>query len=189
MSHPHAAGRGRTLVVLAPLALVTLACTESAPTSHTVTGPPGPELSAAPARPFRATFVITPQLLLPGDPAYPARCPTGLTNAATTAAGEGHGTHLGRLTETESNCIDFATLTLTLGEFTITAANGDQLSGEFEGSASSDPPPPNANLSCTWKITGGTGRFVGARGAGDCVDSRQLGDGRSLIAFEGWITY
>ncbi|MEJ2240423.1 MAG: hypothetical protein P8X82_19200 [Gemmatimonadales bacterium] len=139
--------------------------------------------------PFRATFIITPTLLLPGDAGYPARCPTGPTNAAASATGQGHGLHLGRLNETESDCIDFATLSLTLGEITITAANGDQIWAEFEGSGSFDPPPPNANLFCTWSIVGGTGRFVGATGAGDCADSRQLGNGTSLIILDGWIAY
>jgi hypothetical protein len=141
------------------------------------------------ARPFRATFVIVPTLLFPGDPGFPARCPTGPTNASGPAVGEGNGTHLGRFTETESTCIDFATLQLTLGEFAFTAANGDELWGTFEGSASADPPPPNAELECTFEFVGGTGRFVGATGAGDCVDSRQLGDGRSRINFDGWIAY
>jgi len=89
----------------------------------------------------------------------------------------------------ESDCVNFAVLSLTLGEFTFRAANGDRVRGEFEGSASSDPPPPGADLSCTWRITGGTGRFARATGAGRCVDSRQLGDGRSRIVFEGWIRY
>lgn len=180
----------------AVLALWALACSEAA------TSPVGPadttELDGvagvsatekAVTVPFRATYIIRAQLLLPGQPGYPARCPTGPTNAAGPAMGEGHATHLGRVMETENTCIDFATLQLTLGEFTFTAANGDQLSGTFEGSASFDPPPPNANLFCTWEITGGTGRFVGATGDGVCVDSRQLGDGRSLIGFDGWITY
>jgi hypothetical protein len=139
--------------------------------------------------PFHVTYVITNQLLAPGDAEYPDRCPTGAPNAATTAAGEGEGTHLGRLSETESTCIDFATLALTQGQFTLRAANGDLVQGEFEGSASFDPPPPNALLSCTWTIDGGTGRFAGATGAGVCVDSYQLGDGRSHIGFEGWIRY
>ena len=139
--------------------------------------------------PFRVTYTIVPELLLPGDVGYPARCPTGPTDVAARASGEGQGTHLGSFTETETNCIDVATLTLSLGEFTLTAANGDRVWGTFEGSASTDPPPPNAILSCTWTIDGGTGRFVGASGAGDCVDSYQLGDGRSVIGFDGWIRY
>lgn len=133
--------------------------------------------------------MITPGLLLPGDPAYPSRCPTGPTNAAAPADGEGNGTHLGRFSETESACIDFATLALTLGRFTMITANGDEVHGTFEGSASFDPPPPNATLQCTWVITGGTGRFAEAEGAGDCVDSHQLGNGQSRIGFEGWIGY
>jgi hypothetical protein len=138
---------------------------------------------------FLAMFVITPRLLLPGDPEYPPRCPTGPGNAAAPATGEGIGTHLGVLSETESTCVDFTTLTLSLGEFTLRGANGDEVWGEYEGSASADPPPPNANLFCTWKITGGTGRFADAVGAGDCGESHQLGDGRSLITFDGWIHY
>ncbi len=139
--------------------------------------------------PFRAEYIITPVLLVPGEYGYPNRCATGPANAATRATGEGHATHLGQITETESNCVDFSTLLLTLGEFTFTSANGDRVWGEFEGSASADPAPPNADLSCTWRITGGTGRFAGARGDGECVDSQQLGDGRSLIRFEGRIRY
>ncbi|MGD8277236.1 MAG: hypothetical protein PVH00_04385 [Gemmatimonadota bacterium] len=139
--------------------------------------------------PFRAVFTITSQVVPPGAAGYPARCPTGPTNAAAVATGAGQATHLGRIMETESDCIDFATLLLTQGEMTLTSANGDRVWAEFEGSASRDPPPPNANLACTWRIIGGSGRFTGARGAGACVDSRQLGDGRSLIDLRGWIGY
>ncbi|MEN8145340.1 MAG: hypothetical protein ABFS14_10360 [Gemmatimonadota bacterium] len=164
------------------LALRTSATT-AAETAQTSVHVPGPPL------PFRATYTIAADLLFPGDPAYPARCPTGPTNAAGPASGEGYATHLGYITETENACIDFATLSLTLGEFTLTAANGDEVWGEFEASASFDPPPPNANFTCSWQIVGGTGRFVGATGAGDCPGSHQLGDGTSLIIFEGWIRY
>lgn len=178
-----------TILCIAPLAMGALACrTEPLPTGVRVQAG-GVALAAAASVPFRVTYVITPQLLVPGDDGYPARCPTGQTNAAAPATGEGYGVSLGHVTESESSCVDFATLALTLGEFTFTAANGDQVWGEFEGSASFDPPPPNANLDCTWKITGGTGRFVDATGAGNCVNSRQLGNGTSLIEFVGSIAY
>lgn len=137
--------------------------------------------------PFRVDYVIAPQLLVPGDPGFPVRCPTGPNQVATVATGEGTATHLGHVSEAESNCVDFATLTLTQGEFTLTGADGDRVEGVFEGSASFDPPPPSADLACTWAVTGGTGRFTGASGAGVCVDSHQLGDGRSRIRFDGWI--
>lgn len=171
------------------LSLGATACRDA--TSPTTSAPAvARSLAAVPGRlPFRVDYVISPQLLLPGDDGFPERCPTGQGEVATIATGEGVATYLGQVTEAESNCVDFATLTLTQGEFMLTGANGDQVEGEFEGSASSNPPPPNADLSCTWTITGGTGRFAGATGAGVCVDSHQLGDGRSRIRFDGWIDF
>lgn len=176
----------KSRLALLAVPFLALACSDTE--QATLLDPPSISAVAKPV-PFRATYIVAGPLLFPGDPAYPTRCPTGPTNAAGLGTGEGHATHLGRFTETESSCLDFATFALTLGEFTMTAANGDELWGEFEASASFDPPPPNANLSCTWELVGGTGRFVGATGAGVCVDSRQLGDGTSRIGFDGWIAY
>ena len=181
----------RSLLAMAGLsALSATACQEATAPSHGATAVVDPVVPIAIATlPFAATYTITPGLLFPGDAGYPARCPTGPTNAASPATGQGHATHLGTVTETESSCIDFATLALTLGEFAFTGPDGDKIFGTFEGSASFDPPPPNADLFCTWEITGGTGRFEGATGAGNCVDSHQLGNGQSLIKFSGWISY
>lgn len=139
--------------------------------------------------PFHADYIIEPRLVLPADADFPARCPTGPNQVASIAAGAGQAAHMGQVTETESNCIDFATLSLTQGQLTLTAASGDRVEADFEGSASLDPPPPNAEFACTWTVTGGTGRFDGATGTGACVGSRQLGDGRSHIVLDGWIRY
>jgi len=54
---------------------------------------------------------------------------------------------------------------VTDGEFTITAANGDQISGIYEGT--SEPPDPETDIAighANFVVTGGTGRFKDVSG-------------------------
>jgi hypothetical protein len=76
----------------------------------------------------------------------------------TTVAGEGQATHLGRFTVTARVVIDVPNNTV-LGNWVLTAANGDQLFVTFEGFALG-PNQGGGNFT----IVGGTGRFAGATG-------------------------
>jgi hypothetical protein len=83
--------------------------------------------------------------------------------------GNGSGALFGRLTFSATETIDFVsnpgTAIVTDGEFTITAANGDQLFATYSGSGV--PDPNNAGFvlgTATATLTGGTGRFACASG-------------------------
>ena len=75
----------------------------------------------------------------------------------------GTGTQVGSFTKVTHDVIDLATDTVT-GSFTMTAANGDLLTGVYSG-----PFVFGAPGTFSWvlpaTITGGTGRFSGASGA------------------------
>jgi hypothetical protein len=74
--------------------------------------------------------------------------------------GLGTATHLGRFTLSASEDIDLLTGAVTNGSFTLTAANGDTVSGTYSGQAL----PGLVGYLVSGPITGGTGRFGGATG-------------------------
>jgi hypothetical protein len=92
-----------------------------------------------------------------------------------TAHGTGKGRHFGRLTYDATERIDFRQFgdpafphprtVVTDGEFTITAASGDTLTGTYDGVGTSDPARPGfVNGRALALLTGGTGRFRCASG-------------------------
>jgi len=92
-----------------------------------------------------------------------------------TLSGTGTGRHFGRLTFTATELIDFrqfgdpafpnARTVVTDGQFTITAANGDTLTGTYDGVGLLDPARPGfVNGTALARLTGGTGRFRCASG-------------------------
>jgi hypothetical protein len=115
----------------------------------------------------------------PGGPATPSREVTGTLKGRldfplwgsewweiygdTTA--QGTVTHLGLSVLRARHIPDFDTATLREGEFTLVAANGDEITGTYEGTAAMDPERPDlGHASVTMTVTGGTGRFAGATG-------------------------
>jgi hypothetical protein len=78
----------------------------------------------------------------------------------TADTGTGEATHLGRYSLTAGETIDLATGAVTNGHFTLTAANGDTVSGTYSGQAL----PGLTGYVVSGPITGGTGRFAGATG-------------------------
>lgn len=100
-------------------------------------------------------------------------------------AGSGTATHLGRFTVEIPHLVNFATA-IGAGTFTFTAANGDQLTGDFTGAADTSTPVFSIVEQAT--ITGGTGRFAHATGG---FVARRLYDpaaGTTTGSFEGTIT-
>ena len=73
----------------------------------------------------------------------------------------GTGTHVGHFTLQMPHLVNFGTATGD-GTFTLTAANGDTLTGTFTGQA--DTSAPIFEIEETGTINGGTGRFAGATG-------------------------
>lgn len=76
----------------------------------------------------------------------------------------GEATHMGRYTLSAHETIILATLEVTGGEFTITDANGDKLTGEYSGKAFTTETPTILRYEVSGPITGGTGRFADAHG-------------------------
>jgi hypothetical protein len=93
-----------------------------------------------------------------------------------TISGTGDGRHFGSLTYDATEIIDFRQFSdsevfqnprtvVTDGQFTITAANGDTLTGTYDGVGLPDPSRPDfVNGTALARLTGGTGRFRCASG-------------------------
>ena len=131
--------------------------------------------AAADQVPFVATFTSSvPGGIPPGcNAAYPV--PIVL-------AGTGQATHLGRFTETQSHCLNPSTGEFALGQFTITGANGDIVSGTYFGHVV----PTSATTGAIYgvfRITGGTGRFSEATGGGVATGTLDFvtGEGNDLL--------
>jgi hypothetical protein len=118
---------------------------------------------AADQVPFVATFTSS----VPGG-SLPS-CP-GLSPLAT--IGTGQATHLGLFTATEGLCLNPGTGEFS-GHFTLTAANGDTISGTSYGQL-----VPTGSTTATiygvFVITAGTGRFLGATGGGGATGTLDL---------------
>jgi hypothetical protein len=166
-------------------AVVTLAFTLSCDRSDM---PSGPSASVEPmdggfpaARqvPLKATFSGPGVAVdIPGD-----RCPV-LTIQIT---GTGTSTHLGKFTTVQSHCAAPPSLDFTLGEFTLTAANGDQVFGTYEGEFL-PLEPPLAAIDGALTFTGGTGRFEGATGGGDASGVQNLATGEATVVLDATIS-
>lgn len=103
-------------------------------------------------RPFNATLTGAATYAWPG--AYPSSC----TVVTTVTDATGQATHMGRVVFAASHCPAEPAYVID-GRLTITAANGDTLSGQYDY----DPASTSPSIAGAW--TGGTGRFAGASGA------------------------
>jgi hypothetical protein len=101
---------------------------------------------------YTGTFKVTP-----GSPSPCDGVP--ITDTVT-----GTGSHLGQLTATYPHCVNFAA-NMFSGTATFTAANGDQLFVDLEGSAEDPTCTTDCAVTFTGTITGGTGRFESASGS------------------------
>jgi hypothetical protein len=144
---------GTALAAVAILGLASPAvAAANPPVSHTLTG-------------TVVTVDSPPDFTAPG-------CPAG-AEWRYTAAGTAILSHLGRSEFVISHCSYFTGPTTGYfdnGTITITAANGDQLYMEQSGTFELYMDDEGALISVPsvhWTITGGTGRFTNATGAGD----------------------
>jgi hypothetical protein len=88
-----------------------------------------------------------------GEPGEPPLITESIT-------GRGHATHLGRYTLDILETVNVAEFSAT-GTFTFTAADGDQVRGDFVGRAQLGP---LVTIVENATVRGGTGRFASARG-------------------------
>lgn len=78
-------------------------------------------------------------------------------------AGTGRATQLGAYTYTATECFD-AVSGAFAGSATLTAANGDAITGTYQGQVSGTADPDVITYQEELELTGGTGRFAGATG-------------------------
>ena len=152
MLHHHLLSLGS----LAALGLL-LGCDQTSPVSPSAGSSSVSEANAA--RPWKESYQAT------GTITADAQCPAPLLLES--YQGGGTATHVGKYTIVNSHCLNPGTGALTGGSFVKTAANGDQLSGTYVGTATViQPPSPIGIFSVrgTVTFTGGTGRFAGATG-------------------------
>ena len=116
-----------------------------------------PEIAVAEERPFRAEIEANAHL---SDTEVP-------WIKRNDESGEGHATHLGRFTWADIEFADFSTPgeVHVVATFTMTAADGDQLYGEFT-TVGNFPDPGTLVIHGIFRFTGGTGRFAYATGGG-----------------------
>ena len=144
--------------------------------SATIAAPRG-ALPAATQVPFKGAFSGT------GAASAGGRCEV----LTVQIAGTGTATHLGRFTTDQSHCAIPTSLDFTDGEFTLTAANGDQLRGTYSGELVPLEPPLFA-IDGQFTFTGGTGRFANATGGGNASGVQNLATGDVTVELVGTIS-
>ena len=110
-----------------------------------------------------------------------------------TTSGGGIAFHLGEVTASSTETLDFATAPGTTvvrdGRMVLVAANGDELHWSYGGSASLPGPDGSAAISGSYTITGGTGRFSDAAGSGTISGSANGITGAVLLTYRGRVEY
>jgi hypothetical protein len=141
-------------------------------------------LSSAEAEylPFKAMLTGNAHLTPTDDPAV-------LRNDET---GEGEATHLGHFTWADVEFADFAAIpggVSVVATFTMTAADGDELYGEFT-SVGYFADPQTLVIQGEFEFTGGSGRFFDASGSGEIDAFAFLAPGLPFIGtIKGTIDY
>ena len=115
-------------------------------------------------------------------------CPSRFGGATT---GTGKSTHMGNISVTASDCITPVDTHYTfIGKLTLTAANGDKLTGDYSGSlVPTDTALVYSFSDATFQITGGTGRFSKASGSAELQGSQDIKTGKGKMEAEGTISY
>ena len=150
-------------------------------TAFVLTAPP--TATAAPTTPFKSDITAQASFAETSVP--------GVFNVTT--SGVGHASHLGKVTLSTTETLDFVTTPETLlvrdGRLVMIAANGDELHWAYEGTGS---PPDEEGISVltgTFLITGGTGRFADATGSGTFHGTGNAVTGVAIVSYRGSITY
>ena len=208
----------RSIVVLSTLFAV--ACSATSPVAPTALsgssfasitpagGAPNALIPSAPVKPYKAngegrvTNVVwaSGQGPVPGvTSTFGGRCSVP-SDYVITAALVGEATHLGRFTGQMEHCSQLvwtpqgpAGATYGDGRFTLSAANGDTITGTYVNDESGID-ASGFWFRDDWTITGGTGRFAGATGHGE--QGGTFNDFFAMLAgapvkmwMEGTITY
>lgn len=109
--------------------------------------------------------------------------------------GSGQGTHVGQYSIVRQHCFNLVTFSFEDGTFEQTAANGDKVWGTYSGYTAGvlefaeDGSPVVILINSPWTITGGTGRFADAQGAGVAVGVFNLASESGNFDMDGWVSY
>ena len=139
--------------------------------------------------PFKAS-VSTQEFINPFVPDF-TRCPVaGLVGKT---SGQGTASHMGAVTLAATDCpltTDFVNFFVSDGRLTLTAANGDKLQAIYSGTLLPVPGanPPVHAINGTFLVTGGTGRFAGARGGGSLQGSEDIVTYKGHFEVSGMLT-
>ena len=109
-----------------------------------------------------------------------------------TTVGTGTASHMGRVTLQSTDCPTpgLTVFTFTGGKLVLTAANGDTLTADYSGALlPTSATSPVYSLSGSYRLTGGSGRFSGATGAGILLGSSNIVTGQSSYRASGVIRY
>jgi hypothetical protein len=133
-------------------------------------------------RPFKANLVTHEQA------GFAPNCPSKFGGTTT---GTGTSAHLGKVTLTTTDCITPMENHFTFkGAFTLTAADGDKLTGSYSGSFMPTNGGPVYKLSdAKFEITGGTGRFAQATGSAVLLGDQNIQTGKGKLDADGTISY
>lgn len=107
-----------------------------------------------------------------------------------TQVGAGEGTHIGGFTTTITFCVDVETFQYVEGKGSFVTELGDEIYFEGEGQIlPSDEPGYDLEFFDHFTITGGTGRFEGAKGFMDTESYVNLTTNRTDHIWTGELTY
>lgn len=155
-----------------------------------------PALAAGPNyQPFDAQ-VAAGEVVVPIDAATnPHQCVIvpvpGMLHFNGIINGKGNSSHLGKVSLAATDCINgvLALFVFNKGKLTLTAANGDTLTADYQGTIVPTATPPVYDAIGTYVVTGGTGRFARASGFGALTGSLDLVTGESSYRMNGKIAY
>jgi hypothetical protein len=132
---------------------------------------------------LRATILITETIQTIGAP------PCVLLG---NVSGTGVATHLGKVTLASTDCInplnpDFTLFSFASNSVALSLANDDQISAKYFGTLTVEGPV--GVITGGFEITGGTGRYAGATGAGTVQGVEDMTTGKGQIQLIGTISY
>jgi hypothetical protein len=139
-------------------------------------------IDAAATRPFGVVLEASSYLMASDNP-----CVQPLTDA-----GAGRASHMGTIAWAGTQTLDFCGSPEGVadhGEFVITAANGDEVSGSYDTLVRFDFDAGVFTFAGTWRISGGTGRFSHATGIGTVSGGGAIQTSRISATMAGSISY
>jgi hypothetical protein len=139
-------------------------------------------LADATSRPLKASVETHEQ------PGFRADCPSKFGGTTT---GTGKSTHMGKVSLKADDCITpMEDHFIFEGAFTLTAANGDTVTGRYKGAFVPADDQSRYSLSdAKFEITGGTGRFRGAKGIAKLKGDQDIATGKGKIEVDGTVSY